>query len=119
MLLRRSGRPGVLVATYEKQFRFLHLSFQEYLAACERSSPRDRGRAGCRVAACFPDGLPSTCARRQPIMGQRPAPGVDDLLFQGRTADMGATVPVLRAVPEDRPAAGPSLALQVAERPAC
>ena len=27
--------PGTLVAVYEKQFRFLHLSFQEYLAACE------------------------------------------------------------------------------------
>lgn len=27
--------PGTLVAVYTQQFRFLHLSFQEYLAACE------------------------------------------------------------------------------------
>ena len=42
------GGPGLLVATYEKQFRFLHLSFQEYLTACELLYRPAAGGAGCR-----------------------------------------------------------------------
>ena len=58
--------PGVMIATYEKRFRFLHLTFQEYLAACEllyRSDtprPHDLPRAtnppipGCAGDAYLP-----------------------------------------------------------------
>ena len=90
----------MLVATYEKQFRFLHLSFQEYLAACELLY---------RAGDARPVGLPVLQARRFPEglaehMQQAPALwanvlrlGVDELLFQeprhGRR--LGAAVPVL------------------------
>ena len=37
--------PGTLVAVYEKQFRFLHLSFQEYLAALRIPLPGRRDAA--------------------------------------------------------------------------
>jgi formylglycine-generating enzyme required for sulfatase activity len=84
------GGPGVLVATYEKQFRFLHLSFQEYLAACELlyrpGDPRPRGLPVLQVRR-FPEGLAEHMRRAPALWANVLRLGVDELLFQGRPAD--------------------------------
>ena len=34
-MINLERQPGLLIAPYTRQFRFLHRSFQEHLAACE------------------------------------------------------------------------------------
>ena len=84
------GGPVVLVATYEKQFRFLHLSFQEYLAACELlyrpGDPRPRGLPVLETRR-FPEGLAGRVTGAPLLWANVLRLGVDELLSRERAAD--------------------------------
>lgn len=84
------GGPGVLVATFEKQFRFLHLSFQEYLAACELLHRSDEPRPhGLPVlpARSFPEGLAHYVIKAPELWANVLRLAVDELFYQKRAAD--------------------------------
>lgn len=91
MLLEQVGMgPGVLVATYEKQYRFLHLSFQEYLAACELlyrpQDPRPPGLPLLEVRR-FPDGLANFIITAPMLWANALRLAVDELVYRKRTED--------------------------------
>lgn len=82
--------PGVLVATYTKQFRFLHLSFQEYLTACELLHRLDDSRAhGLPVLSArrFPDGLANRMIAAPELWANVLRLAVDELIYQRRATD--------------------------------
>ena len=82
--------PGVLVATYEKQYRFLHLSFQEYLAACELLyRPQDARPPGLPLleARRFPDGLANYMITAPMLWANALRLAVDELVYRKRTED--------------------------------
>ena len=82
--------PGVLVATYEKQYRFLHLSFQEYLAACELLyRPQDARPPGLPLLEVrrFPDGLANYMITAPMLWANALRLAVDELVYRKRTED--------------------------------
>ena len=84
------GGPGVLVATFEKQFRFLHLSFQEYLAACELlHRPEETRPHGLPVlpVRSFPQGLADYVIKAPELWANVLRLAVDELFYQKRVAD--------------------------------
>ncbi len=75
--------PGALFSPFAKRFRFLHLSFQEYLTACEYLFRSEEERPhGLRILKewRFPNGLKKKGAAGTPTVEQRPA------LCRGRVA---------------------------------
>lgn len=82
--------PGTLVAVYDKRFRFLHLSFQEYLAACEQlyreGDPRPY-RLPVWPDRRFPDALAGRVAQAPALWANVLRLATDELLYQHRASD--------------------------------
>ena len=113
--------PGVLVATYAKQFRFLHLSFQEYLAACELLYRQDSDRPHrlpVLPARRFPEGLVRRVTGAADLWPNVLRLAADELLYSGRKTDAWELLclccePYLRE--DGRAAQAALLALQVVD----
>jgi formylglycine-generating enzyme required for sulfatase activity len=83
---------GVLLNTYDKQYKFLHLSFQEYLAARELLyRPQDDRPPGLplREARRFPDGLANYLITTPVLWANVLRLAVDELINRKRTEDAG------------------------------
>ena len=82
--------PGVMIATYEKRFRFLHLTFQEYLAACELlyrpDSPRPHDLRVLQTRL-FPEALVAHVCQEPILWANVLRLAVDELLAQKRDRD--------------------------------
>lgn len=82
--------PGTLVAVYDKRFRFLHLSFQEYLAACEhlyrQGDPRPY-RLPVWPDRRFPEALADRVTQAPTLWANVLRLAVDELLYQKRPLD--------------------------------
>lgn len=82
--------PGTLVAVYTQQFRFLHLSFQEYLAACEflyREGDARPYRLPVWPDRRFPAGLAERLTAAPTLWANVLRLATDELLFQKRSLD--------------------------------
>jgi formylglycine-generating enzyme required for sulfatase activity len=82
--------PGTLVAVYTQQFRFLHLSFQEYLAACEflyREGDARSYRLPVWPDRRFPAGLAERLVAAPTLWANVLRLATDELLFQKRPLD--------------------------------
>jgi formylglycine-generating enzyme required for sulfatase activity len=82
--------PGTLVAVYTQQFRFLHLSFQEYLAACEflyREGDARPYRLPVWPDRRFPAGLAERLTAAPTLWANVLRLATDELLFQKRPHD--------------------------------
>lgn len=91
MLLEAAEQsPGTLVAVYTQQFRFLHLSFQEYLAACEflyREGDARPYRLPVWPDRRFPAGLAERLTAAPTLWANVLRLATDELLFQKRPLD--------------------------------
>ena len=82
--------PGTLVAVYIQQFRFLHLSFQEYLAACEhlyREGDVRPYHLQVWPDRRFPDALVDRVTQAPALWANVLRLATDELLFQKRAPD--------------------------------
>ncbi len=82
--------PGTLVAVYTQQFRFLHLSFQEYLAACEhlyREGDARPYRLPVWPDRRFPDALAGRVTQAPALWANVLRLATDELLYQHRMPD--------------------------------
>ena len=85
--------PGAIASPEPGRFRFLHLSFQEYLAACDMlyrpGTPNARPRKGVRRGALwderpFPDALVAQILQKPRLWANVLRLAVDELLAKGR-----------------------------------
>ena len=82
--------PGIMLSTYSKRFRFLHQSFQEYLAACEYLYRNEQERPHhLRIpdGRRFPNGLSDQVVSRPDLWRNVLRLAVDELIYQGRRDD--------------------------------
>ncbi len=82
--------PGTLVAVYTQQFRFLHLSFQEYLAACEHLYREGDARPYHLPVwpdRRFPDALAGRVTQAPALWANVLRLATDELLYQHRASD--------------------------------
>ena len=87
-------QPGLLIAPYTRQFRFLHRSFQEHLAACELipdGGDNDHPRHG------FPETLVQLVSQNPALWRNVAELAADELRFQGREPHLSVLLIALSA----------------------
>ncbi|GEM_PF-870183 len=83
-------RPGAMLSPFTKRFRFLHQSFQEYLAACEYLYRNEQERPYQLLVPehrRFPRGLKNQALTQPDLWNNVLRLAIDELIYQQRSDD--------------------------------